>query len=472
MEVARTRLEGCGPGARGGEHERVSLRTFCIETWGCQMNVLDSQHLAGELRAMGLSAVERMEEADVALLNTCSVRDKAVQKVLTRLGELRRWRRESGRPQVVGLCGCVAEHEGARLLAKDHALSFVLGPARLADVRAAVEAANSGEQAVFTGFASGRQLDFAVVDRRSAHRHLVTAVHGCSQHCTFCVVPYTRGHELSRPLAEIVAEVQHIAQVAPNSEVTLLGQTVNAYRCPDTGADLADLLEALAGIAGVWRVQFLTSHPKFFTDKLIRTLARLPNRGRYLHLPVQSGSSAVLRRMRRGYTREEYLETIHRIRGTLGDVNLSTDIIVAFPGEGDEDFAATLSLVEEVRFGQLYGFVFSPRPRTPAARYPERVPRTVARQRIEQLFAVQGEIQLALNQSRIGTTVEVLVDGPARRGTGLWQGRGDDNRVVNFPAWEGIHPGELAPITIGGATAHALIGRRAETGGVRPSSDT
>jgi len=435
------------------------------------MNVLDSQHLEGELRAMGFAPAASAAQADLVLLNTCSVREKAVQKVLTRLGELRRLQRESGRPRLTGLCGCVAEQEGARLLAADRGLSFVLGPGRVGDLPAAIAAARNGERGTFTGFRPSRDLDFHLVERSGSRRHLVTAVHGCSQHCTFCVVPYTRGHEVSRPLREIVAEVRHIAETAPDSEVTLLGQTVNAYRCPETGADLADVLAALAEIPRIWRLQFLTSHPKFFSDKLIHTFAQLPNRGRYLHLPVQSGSTRVLRAMRRGYDREAYLELVQRLREALGAVTLSTDVIVGFPGETEEDFEATLRLVEEVRFGQLYGFVYSPRPRTPAARYPERVPRAVARQRIERLFAVQGEIQLALNQALIGTTVEVLVDGPARRGAGLWQGRGDDNRVVNFPAWEGIAPGVLARVSIGAATAHALIGRRTGDAAV-PSSDT
>jgi len=434
------------------------LRTYCVETWGCQMNVLDSQRLEGELRTLGLVPAARAEEADVVLLNTCSVRDKAVQKVLTRLGELRRAWREAGRPQLTGLCGCVAEQEGARLLASHADLAFVLGPGRIGDLRAAIEAAVSSQQREWTGFAPQQDPDALPIDRTGSHRHFVTAVRGCSQHCTFCVVPYTRGHEQSRPLEAIVREVEHIGTVQPGSEITLLGQTVNAYRCPETGADFADLLEKLAEGSGFWRLQFLTSHPKFFTDKLIRTLSRIPRRGRYLHLPLQSGSSAILRRMRRGYTREEYLELVSRIRTALPDVTLSTDIIVGFPGESEADFAETLTAVEAVRFGQLYAFVYSPRPRTPAARYPDRVSRAVASRRIEQLFALQGEIQRQLNRALVGSTVEVLVDGPARRGEGVWQGRGDDNRVVNFAAWPGIQAGSLVPMRITDATTHALLG--------------
>ncbi len=438
------------------------------------MNVLDSQRLEAELRALGLVPVATAEEADVALLNTCSVRDKAVQKVLTRLGELRRARRAGGRPQLTGLCGCVAEQEGARLLASDAGLAFVLGPGRIGDLRAAIQGALTASRREFTGFAPEQDPDALPIDRTGSHRHFVTAVRGCSQHCTFCVVPYTRGHEQSRPLEAIRREVEHICRVSPGSEITLLGQTVNAYRCPQTGADFADLLESLGEGQGFWRLQFLTSHPKFFSDKLIRTISRLPRRGRYLHLPLQSGSSAILRRMRRGYTREEYLELVGRIRAALPDVTLSTDIIVGFPGESEADFADTLSAVEAVRFGQLYAFVYSPRPRTPAARYPDRVSAVEARRRIEQLFALQGSIQTELNRALVGTTVEVLVDGPARRGEGLWQGRGDDNRVVNFPAWPGLRPGSLVRMRITGATAHALLGeaQRQPVSDAAASSDT
>lgn len=439
----------------------MRLRTYCVETWGCQMNVLDSQHLEGLLQSLGLEAAPTAERADVVLLNTCSVRDKAVQKVLTRLGQLRQAQEAGGLPRVVGLCGCVAEQEGADLLTRSKAVTFVLGPGRIASLPDAIRAASLGRRQSVTGFAPSRDLDFQTVVRNGGNRHFVTVVHGCSQHCTFCVVPYTRGHEVSRPLRDVVAEVRHLALRWPGSELTLLGQTVNAYRCPESGADFADLLTAVGEIDGLWRLQFLTSHPKFFTDKMIDALASIRHVGSYVHVPLQSGSTAILRRMRRGYTREEYLELVRRLWSALPNVTLSTDIIVAFPGETDEDFEATLSAVEEVRFGQLYGFIYSPRPRTPAARYGERVPRALARQRIERLFAVQSEIQLALNQRLVGREVEILVDGPAKRGAGLWQGRGDDNRVVNFPAWKGITVGSLARIVITGATAHALVGHRA-----------
>ncbi len=437
------------------------MKTFWIETWGCQMNVLDSEHLAGMLQASGLKPVDSCTQADVVLLNTCAVREKAVQKVLSRLGELRTLKQSQGKPEIVGLCGCVAEQEGAALLAKAKALDFVLGPGRLGQLPSALAAVAEGRRVSLTGFSETRDLDNHLIARSNSARQYVTAIHGCNQHCTFCIVPYTRGKEISRPLREILSEVRSLVDRG-TLEVTLLGQTINAYRCPQTGADLADLLTAVCQVEGLWRVQFITSHPRFFTPKLIETLASLPRLGTYLHLPFQAGSNRVLKAMKRRYTREAYLDLVERIRQAQPQVNLSTDVIVGFPGETEEDFRQTLELVEEVRFSQLYGFIFSPRPKTPAARYAGRVPREVAGERLERLFALQEGVSLSLNQALIGRSVEVVVDGPAKRGKGLWHGRGEDHRVVNFPAWPGIRAGELVAIRITGATAHALLGERVE----------
>jgi len=421
------------------------------------MNVLDSQRLEGVLQELGLSPAESSESADVALLNTCSVREKAAQKVLSRLGELRKARAAGGKPGVVGLCGCVAEQDGASLLSRSPILSFVLGPGQIGQLPAALQSVGEGKRVNVTGFPADQEYESHLIARSAGARQLVTVVHGCNQHCTFCVVPYTRGRERSRALAAIVTEVRALAARGAK-EVTLLGQTVNAYRCPASGAELPDLLEAVGAVEGLWRVQFLTSHPAFFTGSSVERIAAVPRLGSYLHIPFQSGSNAVLKRMHRSYTREEYLDLVSRLRAARPAVTLSTDVIVGFPGETEEDFEATLDLVSRVRFGQLYGFAYSPRPRTPAARYAGRVARATASERLERLFAVQTAIQLELNQALIGRRVEALIDGPARRGSQLWQGRGEDNRVVIVPAWDGIREGQLARVKIGGATAHALIG--------------
>ncbi len=434
--------------------------TYFVETWGCQMNVLDSQHMAGVLEAAGLRAVDAPEHADVALLNTCSVREKAVQKVLSRLGELRRLRQEHGRPRTVGVCGCVAEQEGARLLARSEIVGFVLGPGKVRQLPALLDAVAGGDRPTVTGFTEARDYDAHLIARGSSARQYVTVIHGCDQHCTFCVVPYTRGREASRPLRAIVTEVEALI-ASGTRDVTLLGQTVNAYRCPDSGASFADLVRAIDGLSDLWRFQFITSHPRFFDEALIDAMASATRLGRYLHLPFQSGSDRILDRMHRRYSRREYVDLIGSIRRRLPNVVLSTDVIVGFPGETEDDFRDTVTMLEEVRFAQLFGFVYSPRPRTPARRYGDAVPRAVAGERLERLFAVQAAIQLELNQQTIGSTVEVLVDGPARRGADLWQGRGDDGRVVNVPAWPGITPGQIARITITGASTHSLAGELA-----------
>jgi tRNA-2-methylthio-N6-dimethylallyladenosine synthase len=423
------------------------------------MNVLDTLRLEGSLQSRGLRAAGRAEDADVALLNTCSVREKAAQKVLSRLGELKRAREEGGKPEVVGLCGCVAQQDGATLLARSPVLNFVLGPGRIGQLSAALDEVADGRRVSITGFPETEDYDSHLIARGTGARQYVTAIHGCNQHCTFCVVPYTRGHEKSRRMEEIVGEVRDLAAQG-TKEVTLLGQTINAYRCPTTRADLGDLLGAVSAVEGLWCTQFITSHPAFFTDALIAKLARARRLGTYLHVPFQSGSSAVLKWMHRGYTREQYLELVAKLRDALPGVTLSTDVIVGFPGETEEDFSATLDLVSQVKFGQLYGFIYSPRPRTPAARYGEHVAREVASNRLARLFAAQSVIQLALNQALMAHRVEVLIDGPAKRGSGWWQGRGPDNRVVNVPAWKGINQGQLAPVTITGATPHALLGER------------
>ena len=436
------------------------LETYFVETWGCQMNVLDTQRLEGLLKSRGLRAAARAEDADVALLNTCSVREKAAQKVLSRLGALKHAQEEGGKPGVVGLCGCVAEQDGAILLARSSVLSFVLGPGRIGQLSAVLDEVTNGRRVSVTGFPETEDYDAHMIARAKGGRHYVTAVHGCNQHCTFCVVPYTRGHEKSRPLKEIAVEVAGLAANGAK-EVTLLGQTINAYRCPATGADLGDLLGTVSAAEGLWRTQFITSHPAFFTDALIAKLARIPRLGTYLHVPFQSGSNAVLKRMHRGYTGERYLGLITRLREVLPGATLSTDVIVGFPGETEDDFSATLDVVSRGRFGQLYGFVYSPRPRTPASRYGERVAKEVASDRLERLFATQSSIQLELNQALIGRRAEVLIDSPAKRGAGWWQGRGADNRVVNLPGWPGIAEGQVVPVVITGATAHALLGERA-----------
>jgi len=286
---------------------------------------------------------------------------------------------------------------------------------------------------------------------------MVTVIEGCNEHCTFCIVPYTRGPERSRPAAAIVEEVAALARTGVR-EVQLLGQTINAYACPDTGTDFAELLGRVGRVAGIERIRFITSHPRHFSDELIAAMADNPRVSRYLHLPIQSGSDAVLKRMHRRYTREEYLDLVARIRRAMPGINLSTDIIVGFPGETDDDFSATLEILETVRFGQVFAFAFSPRPGTPASRYPEQVPEDVKRERLQQLFSLADRITLEINQALVGSVMDVLIDGTSRRSEGDWQGRTDDNRVVNFPKTGFEDIGDIVPVRILRAGPHSLTG--------------
>ncbi len=432
------------------------MRTYFIETWGCQMNRHDSELLEGHLRGDDMVPAASPETADLLLLNTCSVREKPVQKIVSRIGEI------AGLPEppVIGVCGCVAQQEAERLLARSTAVGFVLGPGQIPRIGEALRGIEQGRRGVFTGFDQDVEQGFDRAFRSASPRAMVTAVEGCNEFCTFCVVPYTRGRELSRRLDDILAEVSDLAERGLR-EIELLGQTINAYRCPATGAGFADLLDAVAAVPGLSRIRYITSHPRHFDDRLIATLARHPHVSRYLHLPFQAGSDDVLRRMHRRYTRAEYLDLIRRIRAAVPDINLSTDVIVGFPGETEEDFCRSLDVLAEVRFGQVYAFAFSPRPRTPAARYPDQLPEAVKKERLHRLFDLSDQISRELNEALVGRTMEVLIDGDSRKSADDWQGRADDNRVVNFAKCSTERIGDLVQVHITAATAHSLQGAQA-----------
>ncbi len=430
------------------------MRTYFIETWGCQMNHHDSEQLEGQLQRHGLVAASDVSRADLVLLNTCSVREKPVQKIVSRIGALSR----VDRPPSIGICGCVAQQEGEALLDQSAAVAFVLGPGQISRIGDAIAAVREGRRPVLTSFDRvGASKTPAPVVRRSPTRGMVTVIEGCEEYCTFCVVPYTRGREVSRTEADVLAEVERLARAGLH-EVELLGQTINSYRCPTTNADFAHLLDQVARVPGLERVRYVTSHPRHFSDRIIDVLARHDNLSRYLHLPVQSGSDTILKRMHRRYTAQEYLDLIARIRSKLPDINLSTDLIVGFPGETEEDFSASLRLLEAVRFGQVFGFAFSPRPGTPAARYPDQIPELEKKRRLHSVFETSDRISLDLNQKLVGSTKSVLIDGDSRRSRSDWQGRAEDNRVVNFAKRGTGEIGDVARVRITRAGPHSLYG--------------
>lgn len=435
---------------------RAAGRRYFVETWGCQMNELDSQRMAGQLMAQGLLPTRRVEEADLILLNSCSVREKAVHKVYSRLGEYRLLKQD--RPELrIGLCGCVAQQEGERALDRVRELDFVLGPARVGELGGLLPRLAGGERLVAVGFPDERTYDLDAIARDGEFKGMVTAIEGCDKRCTFCIVPSTRGPERCRPLVRIVEEVRHLLDYG-FVEIELLGQTVNHWREPGGEADFADLLDAVAPLPGLERLRFVTSYPRDFTPRMVERFARHANLADYFHIPVQSGADTVLRRMGRGYTVGDYLALVASARAARDTIALSTDLIVGFPGETDEEFQRTLDLVEEVRFAALFAFCYSPRPGTAALRLGPAVPRELAEERLQRLLTRQSEIQAETHRALVGRTFDVLVTGPGKL-AGQWVGRTSCHRVVHFGAGEQpISLGRMAAVRIDRSMPHSLQG--------------
>jgi tRNA-2-methylthio-N6-dimethylallyladenosine synthase len=439
---------------------------FFIETWGCQMNELDSRRMAGQLAAQGLSPTDDPAVADVILLNSCSVREKAEHKSYSRLGEYRQLKRQRADLQI-GFCGCVAQQEGEKALRRSPELDFVVGTGRVGELGRILEhARRTGERVVATGFPADRHYDLDAISRDGTHKGMVTVIEGCDKRCTFCIVPTTRGPERSRPLADIVREVEGLVRRGL-VEIELLGQTVNHWREPSDGRgsgealDFADLLDAVATLPGVRRLRFVTSYPRDFTPRMVERFRRHPNLCDYLHLPVQSGSDRILRRMGRGYDVASYRDLLARLRAARPSLAVSTDLIVGFPGEEDEDFERTLDLVREARFASVFAFKYSPRPGTAATRLRDLpVESEVADRRLQRLFECQLEIQRELNQALVGREMEALVTGPSRQ-AGYLAARTSCHRIVHFAAAEDATPvGSLVPVRVKHASSLSLLGER------------
>ena len=406
-----------------------------IETYGCQMNVSDAELMLGVLSREGYVRTADPAEADVMVVNTCAVRDHAEQRVLSRLGELKRHKRPGGGP-VLAVVGCMAQRLGARLLEQVSQVDLVVGPDGYRGLPELIARARGGERAADLGFKRWEHFEDIPPLREAAASAFVTVQRGCDYRCTFCIVPMTRGAERSRKLEDVVREVAGLA-AGGTTEVTLLGQTVNSYH--DGTHDFADLLRAVGGVAGIRRVRFTSPYPTDFTDRVLRAMAETPAVCEHVHLPVQSGSSRVLKRMLRRYTRERYLAVVAALRDAVPGVALTTDIIVGFPGETEDDFQETLSLVEAVGFDDAYTFKYSPREGTPATRLKDHVPEAVAGERLERLIALVRRGARRNNIGLVGTTHEVLVEGKAKRGD-LLQGRTRTNKVALFAgpeAWIG-----------------------------------
>jgi tRNA-2-methylthio-N6-dimethylallyladenosine synthase len=428
--------------------------TVYVETYGCQMNVSDSELMLGKLAAHGYDAVDRPDQADVILVNTCAIREHAEQRVLGRLGELKRDMKPGA---VVGVTGCMAQRLGPQLLKKAKHVSVVLGPDGYRALPDLIARARQGERTIATTFDLEEHYEDFQPRRFDKVKAWIPVQRGCDYRCTYCIVPTTRGPERSRKLADVVREVESVVAEGM-SEVVLLGQTVNSYH--DGADDFADLLRAVGSVEGVRRVRFTSPHPNDFSDRVVEAMAEVDAVCEHVHLPMQSGSTRVLKRMLRRYTREGYLDCVAKLRAAIPGLSVTTDVIVGFPGETDEDFEETLDVVREVGFADGFTFKFSPREGTPATRMPAEltVPDEVASERLARLVDTLRGIARASNLQQLGRRCEVLMEREARRGGELLQARTRDFKTVLVPG-EVSMLGSYATVELTGTTGSTFTGQ-------------
>ena len=433
-----------------------------IKTFGCQMNEYDSDKMADVLGAAeGFEKTQDPEEADLILFNTCSVREKAQEKVFSDLGRVKHLKKKG---VLIGVGGCVASQEGAEIIKRAPYVDVVFGPQtlhRLPEMLKARDRLNQPQ--VDINFPEIEKFDHLPPARVEGASAFVSIMEGCSKYCSYCVVPYTRGEEVSRPFEDVLVEVAGLADQGVK-EVTLLGQNVNAYRGKmgdtDEIADFAMLIEYVADIPGIERIRYTTSHPNEFTQRLIDTYAKVPKLVSHLHLPVQHGSDRILMAMKRGYTAMEYKSTIRKLRAIRPDLSMSSDFIVGFPGETEEDFQKMMKLITDVGYDSSFSFIFSPRPGTPAANLPDDTPHEVKLQRLQHLQAVLEENVRRISASREGTVQRILVEGPSRKNAAELMGRTECNRIVNFDGGPNSARlvGQMVDVKITQALPHSLRG--------------
>ncbi len=436
-----------------------------IKTFGCQMNEYDSEKMADILReSHGYELTDVAEDADLLLVNTCSIREKAQEKVFSELG---RWRaiKERRDGVMIGVGGCVASQEGEGIARRAPFVDVVFGPQTLHRLPQLIDdAGGTRSSAVDVSFPEIEKFDRLPEPRADGPTAFVSCMEGCSKYCSFCVVPYTRGEEISRPLDDVITEVARLAEQGVR-EINLLGQNVNAYQGPmydGSIADLATLIYYVAAVDGIDRIRFTTSHPVEFTDSLVQAYAEIPKLANYLHLPVQHGSDRVLSLMKRGHTVLEYKQKIRKLREVRPDISLSSDFIVGFPGETDRDFEATMNLIADVGFDQSFSFIFSARPGTPAANLPDDTPLEVKKQRLQALQARINQQAQAISEAMVGTTQRVLVEKVSKKSARQVTGRTENNRWVNFDADTSVI-GCFVDVVITEALPNSLRGRRVDS---------
>lgn len=440
-------------------HTGPVKRVF-IETYGCQMNVADSELMGGILQQEGFGAAATMEEADVIVVNTCAVREKAEERVFGRLSQLLKYKQKNPN-LVLGVAGCMAEHLKGKIVERAPYVDMVIGPDAYRRLPSLIDSQvnAASEPAIDVQLDKNETYEGLVPQRQEGISGWITVQRGCDKFCTFCIVPYVRGRERGVPPREILHQARDLGSRGFR-EVTLLGQTVNSYRYEDS--DFADLIEAIVLIPEIDRVRFTSPYPIDFTPKLIATMARHDKVCKYLHLPVQSGSEPILKRMRRGYTRVEYETLVNDIRTAMPDVALSTDIIVGFPGETEEDFQLTMELMRQTRFDFAYLFKYSERSGTYASRKIEDdIPEDVKRRRLKEIIELQESISAEIFKSRIGKTFRVMAHGPSKKSDLEWCGRTDDFKMTIFPYIEGMKEGDFVDVKITRCTSHTLMGELA-----------
>lgn len=409
----------------------MSTGRYKILVYGCQMNIADAERMEGQLRSVGYARTEDMERADVILINTCCVRASAEDKVYGKIGEIKKIKERN--PQLIfGIAGCMAQKEGDALMHRAPHIDFVLGTGKVQELTRIIAEIRAERTPVVDTAIESTIAENLPVARGGRFSAWVPIMYGCNNFCTFCIVPYVRGRERSRMPEDVVAEVRR-AVAGGYTEVTLLGQNVNSYGKDHKRADFADLLRMVDEVEGIRRVRFMTSHPKDIGDKLIDTIKNGRHICEHIHLPVQYGSNRILKAMNRVYTVESYRERVRRVREALPEASLTTDLIVGFPGETEEDFAATLDFLREIRYDSAYTFLYSKRSGTPAARMEDQVPDDVKHARLDRLMEEQNRISRAINERLAGETLEVMVEGESKNDPAVWSGRTRTNKIVLFP---------------------------------------
>ena len=443
-----------------GVPQQGPQKTFYLETFGCQMNVHDSEKVVGTLVREGYRQVETVEQADLVLYNTCSIRDKAEQKVFNRLSDYKKYKAQG---KTFGVLGCVAQQEGEKIFERAPYVSLVAGSASYRNLPEMLVQIQAGNTRV-TGL-DGRETDECFetefTARTNPHRGYITIIEGCDKFCAYCVVPFTRGKERSRTSESVLAEARQMADLG-YTEIQLLGQNVNSYKDPDCGDSgtkrtFAELLSAVAEIPGIRRVRFTTSHPRDFGRDIIDAIDAVPTLCDHVHLPVQSGSTRVLDAMQRLYTREQYLERIAWMKAAKREISITSDVIVGFPGETEADFAETLSLLDEVGYDAIFAFKYSPRPNTPALGLNDAIPEEEKSRRLEILMARQREIQIHRYKKFVGTVIETMVEG-RNQSRNQWIGRTSQNKTLNFTASGDPKVGSYVKVRVTGSFPNSLLG--------------